>query len=623
MTARIPAPADKVPPAIPLKAEPFDLTDVRLLDGPFRGAMLRDKALLLGMDPDRLLRNFMVTAGLPTTAQPLGGWEAPTCELRGHFVGHYLSACALMYASTGDEALKQRVDYMVAELAKCQEALPSQGYNKGFLSAYPESFFDRLDAGKKVWAPYYTLHKIMAGLLDVYEHCGNQQALDVDEQIADWLWFRVGRLNYDQMQHALTNEQGGMNEVLTNLYAATGNIQYLKLAQTFNHEAFFEPLAEGKDELDGLHANTQIPKVIGAARQYEVTGDPRMHQIAEFFWDRVALHRSWVIGGHSDREHFFPITDFGDHLTPITAETCNTYNMLKLTRHLFEWDASAAEMDFYERALYNHILSSQDPDTGMMTYYVSMKPGHFKVYCTPVDSFWCCMGTGIENHAKYGDTIYFHAPDTLYVNLFIPSTLRWTAEGLTVRQETNFPDEGKTTLTIHCAEPRKFALELRHPGWAPVVAVYVNGKRQEVMSNPGTYLTLNRLWHDGDQIDYRMILTMQVEPLPSDPATVSLVYGPVVLAGDMGSNGLPANGQEAKGPGDFNKVPDPPAPEFDCPAAEIPRHLEVLSGKGIAFKTVGVVKPADLTLIPFYQVHHDRYTVYWKVAAEAAGTASR
>jgi hypothetical protein len=617
MTARIPAPADKVRPAAPLKAEPFDLTDVRLLPGPFQDAMLRDKALLLGMDPDRLLRNFQVTAGLPSQAQPLGGWEAPACELRGHFVGHYLSACALMYASTGDEALKRRTDYMVAELAKCQAAMPSQGYNKGFLFASPESLFDRVDAGTRVWAPYYTLHKIMAGLFDVYEHCGNQQALAVLERMAGWLEFRVGRLSYVQMQASLKNEQGGMNEVLTNLYAATGKPEYLKLAESFNHEAVFAPLAAGVDKLDGLHANTQIPKIIGAARQYEVTGDPRMHQIAAFFWDRVALHRSWVIGGHSDAEHFFPIMDFANHLSPVTAETCNTYNMLKLTRHLFEWDASAVEMDFYERALYNHILSSQDPDTGMMTYYVSMKPGHFKVYCTPVDSFWCCMGTGIENHAKYGDTIYFHAPDALYVNLFIPSTLQWAEAGVTVRQETNFPNEGKTTLTIHCGAPRKFALKLRHPGWAATVAVSINGKLQNVASDPASYLALDRTWHNGDKVEYTMPMTLRTEALPNDPATVSVLYGPLVLAGEMGADGLPPNGQEAKDPGELNRVPDPPAPVITSPVQEIVSHIQRAPGSDLAFKTEGLVAPADLTLIPFYRVHHERYTVYWQTQGGA------
>jgi DUF1680 family protein len=624
ITARTPAAADKVAPAIPLKAEPFDLTDVELLDGPFRDAMLRDKAVLLSMDPDRLLHNFRVTAGLPSTAQPLGGWEAPTCELRGHFVGHFLSACALMYASTGDDALKQKADYMVAELAKCQEALPSQGYNKGFLSAYPESLFDRVDAGKPVWAPYYTLHKIMAGLFDVYEHCGNQQALDVLERMAGWLEFRVGRLTPEQMQAALKNEQGGMNEVLANLYGATGKPEYLKLAESFNHEAVFAPLALGQDKLDWLHANTQIPKIIGAARQYELTGDPRMHDIAAFFWDRVALHRSWVIGGHSDGEHFFPIMDFPKHLSPVTAETCNTYNMLKLTRHLFEWDPSAPEMDFYERALYNHILSSQDPATGMVTYYVSMKPGHFKVYCTPLDSFWCCMGTGVENHAKYGDTIYFHAPDALYVNLFIASTLRWTGEGVTLRQDTKYPDEEGTTLTIHCAEPKKFALKLRFPGWASQALVSVNGEAQPVTSEPGSYIALDRTWHDGDKIEYRLPMALRVESLPNHPSTVSLLYGPVVLAGDLGSEGLPGNGQEVKDQNELDKSIDPPAPVIACPEKEILSHVQRVPGSQVAFKTDGLLKPADVTLVPFYRLHHERYTVYWGMDATAnPATASR
>jgi hypothetical protein len=623
ITAPQPAAPDAVAPVVPLKAEPFDLTEVRLLDGPFRDAMLRDKALLLGMDPDRLLRNFLVTAGLPTQAQPLGGWESPTCELRGHFVGHYLSACSMMYASTGDEALKQRVDYMVAQLAKCQAALPSQGYNPGFLSAYPESWFDRVDAGKHVWAPYYTLHKIMAGLLDAYEHCHNQQALDVLERMAGWLEFRVGRLSHDQMQAALKNEQGGMNEVLSNLYAATGKPEYLKLAQAFNHEAVLDPLAAGQDRLDGLHANTQIPKIIGAARQYELDGDPRMHAVAAFFWDRVALHRSWVIGGDSNAEHFFPITDFLTQMSPVTAETCNTYNMLKLTRHLFEWDASAAEMDFYERALFNQILASQDPETAMMTYYISMKPGHFKVYSTPEDSFWCCMGTGIENHAKYGDTIYFHSQGALYVNLFIASKLNWSDEGMSVNQETDFPNEGGTTLTIHCATPRKLALKLRYPGWADSATVSIDGNPVAVTSEPGNYISLERTWRDGDTIDYKLPMKVRVESLPYHPSTLSLLYGPIVLAGELGADNLPGNGQEAKQPGDLNRVPDPAVPQIACPPADIAAHVKRLPGSQLAFKTDGLLTPADLELIPFYRVHHERYSVYWEAGQPQSATASR
>jgi DUF1680 family protein len=628
ITARTPAPADKVAPVIPLKAVPFDLTDVRLLDGPFRDAMLRDKALLLGFDEDRLLRNFRVNAGLPTNAQPLGGWEAPNCELRGHFVGHYLSACSLMYASTGDPALKQRVDSMVAELAKCQDALPSQGYHPGYLSAFPETLFDRVDASQPVWAPYYTLHKIMAGLYDAYEHCSNQQALAMDEKIADWLWFRVSRLPYVQFQASLRNEQGGMNEVLANLYAATGRIQDMKLSEAFDHEAFLAPLAAGQDKLDGIHANTQIPKIIGVARQYELSGAPRSHQIAEFFWDRVAMHRSWVIGGHSDNEHFFPVTDFYNHLSPVTAETCNTYNMLKLTRHLFEWDASAQEMDFYERGLFNQILASQDPATAMVTYFIGMKPGAFKVYSTPLDSFWCCMGTGIENHAKYGDTIYFHAPDALYVNLFIASTLQWTDEAVTLRQETQFPNDGASTFTIHCGAAKNFALMLRHPAWAGPATVSINGKPQPVQSDAGSYyINLSRTWHDGDTVEYHLPMSLHLEPLPGHDSTVAVMYGPIVLAGELGSDNLPPNGQEAKGQQDFRKFPLPLAPVIACAAPEILSHIERVPGKELAFKTNGLLKnaaaaSADLSLLPFYRIHHEHYSVYWDINPTPA-TASR
>ncbi|MBI5397446.1 MAG: glycoside hydrolase family 127 protein, partial [Verrucomicrobia bacterium] len=298
------------------KAQPFDLTAVKLLDGPFRDAMLRDKEYLLSLDADRLLHMSRVTAGLPSSAEPYGGWEAPKCEVRGHSMGHYLSACALMFASTGDQKLKAKADYIVAELAKCQEAMPAQGYNKGFLSAYPESFFDRVDACKPVWAPYYTLHKILAGLLDVHDHCGNKQALDIVVKVADWLKLRIGKLSHEQQQNALKIEHGGINEAFANLYAVTGNPDHLKLARDFNHEFIFDPLARGEDKLNGLHANTQIPKIIGAAREYELTGEKKFGDVAKFFWERVALHRSYCIGGHSDREHFHPIEESSRHLSP-------------------------------------------------------------------------------------------------------------------------------------------------------------------------------------------------------------------------------------------------------------------------------------------------------------------
>jgi DUF1680 family protein len=260
----------------------------------------------------------------------------------------------------------------------------------------------------------------------------------------------------------------------------------------------------------------------------------------------------------------------------------------------------------------------------MVTYFVSMKPGHFKVYCTPLDSFWCCMGTGIENHAKYGDTIYFHAPDALYVNLFIASTLRWTGEGVTLRQDTKFPDEEGTTLTIHCAEPKKFALKLRFPGWASQALVSVNGEAQQVTNEPGSYIALDRTWHDGDKIEYRLPMTLRMESLPNHPSTVSLLYGPVVLAGDLGSEGLPGNGQEVKDQNELDKSIDPPAPVIACPEKEILSHVQRVPGSQLAFKTDGLLKPADVTLVPFYRLHHERYTVYWDMDATAnPATASR
>ena len=400
-----------------IKAQPFNLKQVRLLGGPFHEAMQRDRAYLLQLDPDRLLHTFRLTAGLPTNAEPYGGWEAPDCQLRGHSLGYYLSACSMLYASSGDADFKARATYLVAEMGKCQDALPSQGYNPGFLSAYPETFFDLVDQRDPVWAPYYTLHKIMAGLLDVYEHCDNTRALAILEKLAGWLLFRIRRLSQEQMEISLLNEPGGITESLANLYAITQNPEHRELLLAFNHQLVLNPLARAEDLLDRLHANTQIPKAIGAARQYEVTGDARSRKIAEFFWQRVALARSYAISGNSDDELFFPVDRFSQHLSTKSAETCNTYNMLKLTRHLFSWEPSTQVMDFYERGLFNHILGSQDTETGMMTYFISHKPGHFKVYSTPDNSFWCCTGTGMENHVKYGDSIYYHDEDSLYVNL--------------------------------------------------------------------------------------------------------------------------------------------------------------------------------------------------------------
>jgi DUF1680 family protein len=600
--------------AIVPKAQPFPLTQVRLLDSPFRDAMLRDENYLLSLDCDRLLYNFRVNAHLPTEAKPYGGWEAPSCELRGHSVGHYLSACSLMFASTGDARFKERVDKIAAGFAECQHALATNGSHAGYLSAFPESFIDRVENRKPVWAPWYTLHKIMAGLLDANQLCGNAQALEVLTNMANWVKFRVANLPEEKMQASLQTEFGGMNEVLANLYGVTGNADYLKTAEAFNQKQIFDPLASGEDRLNGLHANTQIPKMIGAARQYELTGDARDADIAKFFWERVALYRSYVIGGDSDREHFFPTNDFAKHLSAETAETCNTYNMLKLTRHIFAWQPSATAMDFYERALYNDILASQDPEEGMFVYLMSLKPGHFKTYSTPENSFWCCVGTGMENHAKYGDTIYFHGDDSLFVNLFIPSELSWPEKNLVVRQETKFPESDVTLLNFKCAPPTQLALKIRWPSWAETIAVRVNGNKQKISGAPGSYVSVERKWQNGDRVEVRLPMKLHSEPLTGATNTVALLYGPIVLAGDLGTNGMP--NPYARNQTDLVRVPDPKVPVFVGDPKTFLKKVRP-TAQPLVFQTKSLGRPDDVTLVPFYLANHERYTVYWKLISEA------
>jgi len=601
----------KAPNKIPLAATAFSLGDVRLLDGVFRDAMLRNGDYLLALEPDRLLHTFRLTAGLPTTAKPYGGWEDPKGELRGHSLGHYLTACALTHASTGDKRFKQRVDSIVTELARCQAALPAKGYRPGFLSAYPEEFFDRVYARQPVWAPFYTLHKIMAGLLDAHLYCANAQALEVLVKLADWVKARVDLAGEARQQAMLDTEFGGMNEVLANLHGVTGNPEHLRLARAFDHRAVFDPLSRLEDRLDGLHANTQIPKFTGAAREFELTGERYYGDIAQFGWDRVAMHRSYVIGGHSDREHFFPTNAFARHLGTDTCETCNTYNMLKLTRHLFAWAPEAPTLDFYERALFNHILASQDPKTGMFVYFPPLKPGHFKSYSTPDNSFWCCVGTGMENHAKYADTIYFRGPDTLYVNLFIASELTWKEKGLVVRQETDFPESGLSRLSLKCREPLKLALKIRRPAWAAAGwALLVNGERQLPDGEPGSYVTVNREWREGDRIELRLPMDLRIEPLPGAPEWVAFLQGPIVLAGELGVAGLPR--LYIRNQTELGRVPTPEVPVLVGDRASLLSHVRPARSP-LTWRTENLGRPREVTLSPFYRLHHQRYSVYWQI----------
>ncbi len=591
---------DKVKPVVKIEAVPFDLEDVRLMAGPFRHVMELDEKYLLALDVNRLLHNFRVNAGLPSSARPLGGWEEPKVELRGHFTGHFLTACALMFASTGDVRFKAKGDQVVSGLAECQRKLGT-----GYLSAFPEEFINRVVERKRVWAPWYTLHKILAGLLDMNEYCDNAEALTVARRFADWVKTRMDPLSDIQMQAMLGNEHGGMNEALANLYARTGETKYLALAERFNHLAVLLPASKHQDTLTGLHANTQIPKFIGTARQYELTGKGWLETASRFFWDTVVNERSYVIGGHSDGEMFSPKEKLSLALGPNTTETCNTYNMLKLTRHLFEWDPRADYADYYERALLNHILASQNPESGMMCYYVPLRPGARKVYNGFDDAFWCCTGTGVENHAKYGDSIYFHNNDkSLFVNLFIASELNWKAKGLKLRQETTFPHEQGTRLVFTCDQPVELDVKLRHPVWAGSgFAIKVNGEPAAIDSKPGSYATINRSWKNGDAITIDMPFSLHTEGFRDNANRLAFLHGPLVLCAQVDTNQpVPAIVSE---PGELLSALQP-----------VPGNASTFSGSSRAFRLPAATggAGASVTLEPFYAMHGNRhYTVYWDV----------
>ena len=401
----------------------------------------------------------------------------------------------------------------------------------------------------------------------------------------------------------LDTEHGGMNEVLAELYARTGNKKYLQLSRRFHHKVVLEPLTRQEDRLQGLHANTQIPKLIGLARRYELTSDEADKTAAEFFWQRVVHHHSYVNGGHSDGERFGPPDKLNNRLSQNTAETCNTYNMLKLTRHLFEWHASASYADYYERALYNHILASQNPDDGMVCYYVPLRAGSRKVYSKPFDSFWCCVGTGMENHAKYGEAIYFHGNNALWVNLFIPSELNWREKGLALKQETLYPESETVNFKVKAKRPVSFALRLRYPEWAQKgVAVIVNGQPQTVNSKPGSFIEIQRTWKDGDRVVLTMPMSLRLEAMPDNPRRVAVLYGPTVLAGELG---------------DANQMSSVTlTPALLVTESEPAEWLKPVANQPATFRTANAGRPNEFTLYPFYRMHHKRYAVYWDLLNE-------
>lgn len=599
-----------------IAAESFDLRDVRLLDGPFKQAMDLNSRYLLSLEPDRFLCYFRANAGLEPKAQAYGGWEAPNSGA-GRCLGHYLSALSLQFRASGDARFKQRVDYIVDELALCQQTNGLLTAQAGVKAAFAELAKGNGRALRKSRVPWYIQHKMFAGLRDAYLLTGSEKAKTVLLRMSDWAVDVTQVLDETQFQVMLEQEHGGMREVLADVYAMTGNTRYLDLANRFSHAKIMAPLAIGRDELAGLHANTQIPKLTGSARIYELTGDTRERDAAAFFWDCVVRHHSYAIGGDSDNEHFGPPDQLSDHLTAATCETCNAYNMLKLTRHLFTWKPDVAYADYYERALYNQILASQEAGTGMFTYFVSLKPGHFRTYSTPTDSFWCCVGTGMENHAQYGNSIYFHGGDNLFVNLFIPSELTWKDKRVVVKQETRYPESDRATFTLACPEPVTFTFNLRYPGWAlPGLEIKVNGDAVATSAKPGAFVPVRREWHNGDKIEVKIPMGLRTEGLPDDPNKIAIFFGPLVLGGELGSGGLPES-LEARDQRKFRKVPDPEVPALATGHKPVALWLKPVAGQSLAFRTEGVGRPRDVTLVPFYREYHERYTVYWDVLKEA------
>ena len=583
----------------------FDLHDVTLLEGPFKHATDLNRDYLLKLEPDRLLAWFRKDAGLAPRAAVYGGWESE--ELAGHSLGHYLSACALMYRSTNDVRFRDRIHYIVGELAACQRA-----NGNGYVAAIPDGkrMFAEVARGdirakafdlNGVWSPFYTLHKLFAGLRDAHHLAGSDEALAVARKLGDWVDGSVSSLTPAQMQEVLRCEYGGMNEVLADLYADTGDARYLALSRRFHDTRVLGPLAAGEDRLAGEHANTQIPKLVGLARRYELAGEADDLRTASFFWDRVAGHHSYVTGGNGLAEHFGPPDHFSGRLGADTTETCNVYNMLKLTHQLFTWKAEARLADFYERALYNHVLSTQHPIDGRVIYNLSLEMGGRKHYETQFDSFTCCVGTGMENHARYGSSIYFHSADALVVNLFAASEVTWAEKGLTLRQETRFPDEDTTRLHFALRAPTRLTLRIRHPAWTPALQVLVNGQPVQVASSPSSYADVTRTWANGDAVTVRMPMTLRLEPMPDNPSRVAILFGPVVLAGDLGPHDDPAGLEPDYVPALLTGGRAP----SDWLTAE--------QREPSTFRTAGAGRPRDVVLRPFFRVHDRRYTVYWDV----------
>ncbi len=548
---RFPAQASAAQPGS-VRAVP--LAQVRLTPSLFLDALQTNRRYLMRLQPDRLLHNFVLYAGLDPKAKAYGGWEADT--IAGHTLGHYLSALALMHAQTGDAQCRARAAYLVGELARCQ-AHAGDGYVAGFTRKNAagkiesgRAVFDELKRGKidpapfylnGSWAPLYTWHKLFAGLLDVHAHCDNAQALQVAVGLAGYLQGVFAALDDAQLQKVLSCEFGGLNESFVELHVRTGDAQWLALAQRLHHHAVLDPLIAQRDELVHQHSNTNIPKLIGLAREYEVTGDAASGAAARFFWHTVTDHHTYVIGGNGDREYFQQPDSISKFLTEQTCEHCASYNMLKLTRHLYQWGPQAEFFDYYERTLLNHVMAQQHPRTGMFTYMTPMLAGEARGWSSPFDDFWCCVGSGMEAHAQFGDSIYWQDGQGVYVNLYVPSSVR-DAAGLDMTLHSTMPEQGSASLRIDAAPAEQRTLALRVPGWAQSPLLQLNGQPVDAALSEG-YLRITRRWRAGDTLTLSLQMPLRLEATADDPAWVSLLRGPLVLAADLGDAAKPWSGK--------------------------------------------------------------------------------
>ncbi|KFY72197.1 hypothetical protein V499_07664 [Pseudogymnoascus sp. VKM F-103] len=602
----LPAAGQAVPPVTTEKgvsAYAFDLSQVTLSSGRWLDNQKRTESYLKDIDIERLLYNYRITHKLSTNgAATNGGWDAPDFPFRTHMQGHFLTAWSQCYAVNNDISCRERAIDFVAELAKCQANNNAAGFSTGYLSGFPESEFVALEAGtlSNGNVPYYVVHKLMAGLLDVWRIIGDTKARDVLLSLAGWVDTRTSKLSTTQMQNMLATEFGGMNEVLADIYHQTGTTRWLTAAQRFDHAAVFNPLALNQDSLNGLHANTQVPKWIGAAREFKATGTTRYRDIAQNAWDITVNTHSYAIGGNSQAEHFHAPNAIASYLNQDTCEACNTYNMLKLTRELWVMNPSSVSyFDYYELALMNHLIGQQNPadSHGHITYFTPLNPGGRRgvgpawgggTWSTDYDSFWCCQGTGVETNTKLMDSIYFYDSSSLYVNLFAPSVLKWTQRGLTVTQATTYPVTDTTTLVVTGTSSSNWAMRIRIPQWASGAEVSVNGQKQSISTASGTYAVLSRSWKSGDTVTIRLPMKLRTVPAKDNANIAAIAYGPVILSGNYGSTSL-------------SSVPT-------LTLGSIKRSSQ------LAFTATANGQTVNLS--PFYDAHGYNYNVYWAISGQ-------